>query len=60
MSLTGSIAGVGALTGGVIAILKRRKILEEFRRQMSEKRDATLSERDRAWPHLRDLPAYFD
>jgi dTDP-4-dehydrorhamnose 3,5-epimerase len=23
-------------------------------------RDATLSERDRAWPHLRDLPAYFD
>jgi dTDP-4-dehydrorhamnose 3,5-epimerase len=23
-------------------------------------RDATLSERDRAWPQLRDLPAYFD
>jgi dTDP-4-dehydrorhamnose 3,5-epimerase len=23
-------------------------------------RDVTLSERDRAWPHLRDLPAYFD
>ena len=23
-------------------------------------RDAMLSERDRGWPHLRDLPAYFD
>ncbi len=43
VDVTGSIAGVGAVTGGVIAILKRRKILEEFRRQMSEKRDATLA-----------------
>ena len=43
VDVTGTMAGLGALTGGVIAIMKRRKIMDEFRRQMSEKRDTTLA-----------------
>ena len=37
------VAGVAAVTGTAIALVKRRKILAEFARQMTEKRDATLA-----------------
>jgi hypothetical protein len=41
--VTGTVAGVAAVSGTVIAVMKRKKILDEFRNQMSEKRDATLA-----------------
>ncbi len=40
--VTGTVAGVAAATGTVIAVMKRKKILSEFRKQMTEKRDSTL------------------
>jgi len=42
LDITGTIAGVGALTGTVVALAKRRKILAEYRRQMNEKREAMV------------------
>ena len=42
LDITGTIAGVGALTGTVVALTKRRKILAEYRRQMNEKREAMV------------------
>ena len=41
--VTGIIAGTGLAAGTAIAIWKRRQITAEFRKQMVEKRDATLS-----------------
>lgn len=41
--VTGTLAGLGVVTGTTIAVIKRRKIVEEFRRQMTDKRDATLA-----------------
>lgn len=41
--VTGTVAGVAAATGTAIAVMKRKKILAEFARQMTDKRDATLS-----------------
>ena len=40
--VTGTVAGLAAGTGTVIAVMKRKKIIEEFRRQMTAKRDSTL------------------
>lgn len=42
LDITGTIAGLGALTGTVVALAKRRKIISEYRRQMNEKREAML------------------
>ncbi len=42
LDITGTIAGVGALAGTVVALAKRRKILAEYRRQMNEKREAMV------------------
>ena len=50
LDITGTIAGLGALTGTVIAVAKRRKIIAEYRRQMNEKREAMVQAVD---DHLR-------
>ncbi len=42
LDITGTIAGLGALTGTIVAVAKRRKILREYRRQMNEKREAMV------------------
>ena len=42
LDITGTIAGLGALTGTVVAMTKRRKIIGEYRRQMNEKREAMV------------------
>ncbi len=42
LDITGTIAGLGALTGTIVAVAKRRKIIAEYRRQMSEKREAMV------------------
>jgi len=42
LDITGTIAGLGALTGTVVALAKRRKIIEEYRRQMTEKRETMV------------------
>ena len=41
--VTGIVAGSAAAAGTVIALVKRRKIRDEFRKQMVDKRDSTLS-----------------
>lgn len=43
LDFTGILAGTGIAAGTVIAVWKRKTIISEFRRQMEEKRDATLS-----------------
>ena len=40
LDITGTIAGLSALTGTILAVAKRRKIIGEYRRQMNEKREA--------------------
>ena len=42
LDITGTIAGLGALTGTIIAVAKRRKILREYTRQMNGKREAMM------------------
>ena len=42
LDITGTLAGIGALTGTVIALAKRRKIIAEYRRKMTEKREAMV------------------
>jgi len=42
LDITGTIAGLGALTGTVVAVAKRRKIIEEYRRQMTDKRETMM------------------
>ena len=39
LDITGTIAGLGVVTGGVVAVAKRRKIIGEYRKQMNEKRE---------------------
>ena len=41
--VTGILAGTGIAAGTVIAVWKRKQILAEFRKQMMDKRDSTLS-----------------
>ena len=42
LDITGTIAGLGALTGTVVALAKRRRIIGEYRQQMNEKREAMV------------------
>ena len=42
LDITGTIAGIGALTGTVVALAKRKKIIAEYRRQMNGKREAMV------------------
>jgi hypothetical protein len=43
IDVTGTVAGVAAVFGTVIAFSKRRKILAAFREQMIEKRETVLA-----------------
>jgi GTPase SAR1 family protein len=43
VDITGSLAAVGALSGLAVAVVKRNRILGEFRKQMSDKREEILS-----------------
>ncbi|MDP9292463.1 MAG: dynamin family protein, partial [Verrucomicrobiota bacterium] len=43
VDVTGTIAGVAAVAGTVVAVLQRQKILAEFRDQMAAKRNEVLS-----------------
>lgn len=43
VDVTGTIAGVAALFGTVLAVFKRQQIISEFRKQMDEKRDTVLA-----------------
>ena len=42
VDVTGTVAGVAALTGTVVAVFKRHQILGEFRQQMMQKRETVL------------------
>jgi hypothetical protein len=42
LDITGTIAGLGALTGTALAVARRRKIISEYRRQMNEKRESMV------------------
>jgi GTPase SAR1 family protein len=42
LGITGSVAGVGAVWGVSVAVVKRNRILGEFRKQMAEKREDIL------------------
>jgi small GTP-binding protein len=42
LDITGTVAGFGAVTGTLVAVTKRRKILREYRQQMDEKREAMV------------------
>lgn len=56
LDLTGTIAGLAALFGTVVAIVKRNRILAEFRAQMTGKREGVLSEIE---GHLRQAIDHF-
>ncbi len=43
LDVTGTIAGVAAVLGTVVAVFKRQQILAEFRKQMVEKRNSVLT-----------------
>jgi small GTP-binding protein len=43
IGITGSVAGVAVLSGAAVAVVKRNRILGEFRKQMAEKREEILS-----------------
>jgi small GTP-binding protein len=42
IGITGSVAAVGALSGAAVAVVKRNRILAEFRRRMDDKREEIL------------------
>lgn len=42
LDITGTIAGLGAVTGTALAVARRRKIIAEYRRQMNEKRESMI------------------
>lgn len=44
LDVTGALFGVGALTGMTIAIVRRKKIIAEFRRRMTEKRETLIQQ----------------
>ncbi len=44
LDITGTIAGIGAVTGTVFALARRKKIIAEYGRQMAAKRDTTLQD----------------
>jgi hypothetical protein len=43
IGITGSVAGVAVLSGAAVAVVKRNRILGEFRKQMADKREEILS-----------------
>ena len=43
IDITGSVAALAALSGVAVAVVKRNRILAEFRKQMSAKREEILS-----------------
>jgi GTPase SAR1 family protein len=43
VDITGSVAAIAAVSGAGIAVFKRNRILGQFRKQMSEKREEILS-----------------
>jgi len=43
IGIAGSVAGVAALSGAAVAVVKRNRILAEFRKQMAQKREEILS-----------------
>ena len=43
IDITGSVAAVAALSGAAVAVVKRNRIIGEFRKQMSAKREEILS-----------------
>jgi small GTP-binding protein len=43
IGIMGSVAGVAALSGAAVAVVKRNRILGEFRKQMADKREEILS-----------------
>ena len=43
IGITGSVAGVAALSGAAVAVVKRNRILSEFRKHMADKREEILS-----------------
>jgi small GTP-binding protein len=43
VDITGSVAAVAALTGAAVAVVKRNRILAQFRKEMSAKREEILS-----------------
>jgi small GTP-binding protein len=43
IGITGSVAGVAVLSGAAVAVVKRNRILSEFRKQMADKREEILS-----------------
>ena len=43
IGITGSVAGVAALSGAAVAVVKRNRILGEFRKHMATKREEILS-----------------
>ena len=44
LDITGTIAGIGAVTGTIFALARRKKILAEYARQMAAKRDSMLQD----------------
>ena len=44
LDITGTIAGIGAVSGTIFALARRKKILAEYGRQMAAKRDSTLQD----------------
>ena len=43
VDITGGVAALAALSGAAVAVVKRNRILGEFRKQMSDKREEILS-----------------
>lgn len=44
LDITGTIAGIGAVTGTIFALARRKKILAEYGKQMAAKRDSMLQD----------------
>lgn len=55
LDVTGTIAGLAAVSGALVAVLKRRKILSEFGREMHRRRDDVLHAIEDQLTHSVDL-----
>jgi len=56
VDITGSVAAIAALSSAAVAVVKRNRILGEFRKQMSDKREEILSPVE---DHLRHAIGHF-
>ncbi len=56
VGIAGSVAAVAALSGAAVAVVKRNRILAEFRKQMTQKREEILGPVE---DHLRHAVALF-